>query len=93
MMCEVCPSTAVSYDLGLEMYVCQTCGHSWFPDDEYEDAISDFTDDDFDIEFDCGFQPGFGCLYAGSEDCDFDCPYRDSLHRHPDYPNVVLSDF
>lgn len=90
MICEVCPSTAVSYNPSTELYTCQSCGHSWFADYDYDDSVED---DDFDVEFDCGFQPGYGCLYAGSEDCDWECPYRDMLHRHPDYPNVSLSDF
>ncbi|GAX43437.1 hypothetical protein NIES4075_44500 [Tolypothrix sp. NIES-4075] len=90
MICSVCPSTAVSYDPSAEMYTCQTCGYSWFDSDDFDDLVED---DDFDVEFDCGFQPGSGCLYAGSEDCDWECPYRDELHRHPDYPNVSLSDF
>ncbi|MEH2243962.1 hypothetical protein [Nostoc sp.] len=48
-------------------------------------------DQEFDSEFDCGFIPGEGCSMIGTEDCDFDCPYRDELMKHPAYPNVDLS--
>lgn len=54
-------------------------------DDDYN-----FQDDDYEEEFDCGFVPGVGCLDAGSEDCDWECPYSHELHNHPDYPNVKL---
>lgn len=47
-------------------------------------------DDPDEPEFDCGFVPGHGCQLAGTEDCDFECPYRDRLIAHPDYPNVTL---
>lgn len=89
MICQVCPSTAISYDPLQELYTCQTYGHSWFPDDDYDDFIEE---DDGDVEFDCGFQPGYGCHDTGSEDCDWECPYHRKLHSHPDYPNVSLSD-
>ena len=43
-------------------------------DDFYEDD-----DEDFDqLEFDCGWD-GHGCSMAGSEDCDFECPFRDAM--------------
>ncbi|BAS59890.1 hypothetical protein NIES2135_20450 [Leptolyngbya boryana NIES-2135] len=51
------------------------------PEDEFEPGEGE-------EEFDCGFVPGFGCNYAGSEDCDFDCPYRGKLTSHSNYPNV-----
>ncbi|MBW4607345.1 MAG: hypothetical protein KME22_08985 [Hassallia sp. WJT32-NPBG1] len=65
------------------------CGHTWLSEED-DDWIEE---DDFDLEFDCGFQPGYGCHYAGSEDCDWECPYRDKLQKHPHYPDVALSDF
>ena len=49
------------------------------------------SDDDEDTEeFDCGFLPGHGCQLAGTEDCEFECPYSDASHNHPDYPHVTL---
>lgn len=45
------------------------------PDDfDYED---DFTDEDDDFD-ECGLMADGQCLAAGSEWCDFECPYRDS---------------
>jgi hypothetical protein len=63
-------------------------------DDCYDDSYDD--PDDFDDEFadepdfDCGFIPSDGCLLAGTEDCDFECPYRDALVRNPNYPNCSI---
>jgi len=64
---------------------------------------SEDDEDTFDVEdvlltdeyFDCGFVPGEGCLMVGTEECDFDCPYRDELMKCPAYPNVdfLASDF
>lgn len=51
---------------------------------EYDLIFGD--DDDFFEEetpeeenFDCGFIPGEGCQLAGTEDCDFNCPYHDAV--------------
>lgn len=47
----------------------------WYPDDEWdemEEAIHE-----------CGQLPehlGGGCQLAGTEYCDFECPFRDSPH-------------
>lgn len=59
------------------------------PDDPDYELINDW--DDGSIEpFDCGFIPGEGCSMVATEDCDFDCPYRDELMKHPAYPNCDL---
>lgn len=35
-------------------------------------------DEDNEPEFDCGFIPEEGmCMKAGSEECDFECPYSE----------------
>lgn len=54
-------------------------------DDDQEWGNDDFDDTDdeppdpYDLAFDeCGFIPGEGCQLVGTEDCEFDCPYRDS---------------
>jgi hypothetical protein len=38
-------------------------------DDEFADA------DDLDDEFDCGMDRDGNCGKAGSEECDWECPY------------------
>lgn len=48
------------------------------PDDTDDNELSESCDLDFD---ECGFIPGEGCLIAGSEDREFDCPYRDSYYK------------
>lgn len=58
---------------------------------EHDDELCDDRDDDYEVGFDCGFIPGYGCQLAGTEDCDFDCPHRDALTNHPDYPNVTIA--
>lgn len=57
-------------------------------DDRYGDSFDDDYDDENGYERDewdedeaaleeCGQWPGGGCQLAGTEFCDFDCPYRD----------------
>lgn len=62
------------------------------PDALYECAIVEDFDDEFadELGFDCGFIPGDGCLLAGTEDCDWECPYRRALEKHPNYPNCSI---
>jgi hypothetical protein len=38
--------------------------------------FSDDFDDDYEIEFDCHMRENGQCDKAGSEECDFECPYR-----------------
>lgn len=60
-------------------------------DPDYYWANDPDDDEDDEESFDCGFIPGYGCQLGGSEECDFECPYRDELENHPDYPNVTLA--
>jgi hypothetical protein len=55
-----------------------------------ENDFYDGEDDDFEgdgeFDFDCGAMYGpkgepMGCSMAGSEDCDWDCPHRESVER------------
>ena len=43
----------------------------------------DFDEDEFDdddiVSFECGFSPRDGCGLAGTEECEFECPYRAAL--------------
>jgi len=54
-----------------------TCGTCTVDPADYED---DFEPDEDEEEFDCHLMPNGQCLAAGSEDCDWNCPYRDSEH-------------
>jgi hypothetical protein len=49
-----------------------------------EEELADYDDDDdyYDDEedFDCHLMDNGQCMAAGSEDCDWNCPYRDSEH-------------
>lgn len=63
------------------------------PEEEYGDDDRDFEDDppydedeQFEDEFEeaisnCGEVPGGGCMQAGTEYCDFECPFRDAMIR------------
>lgn len=73
---------------------CRHCGHfvadgqePWAPDDLAEEEplgawdIPDFDDEEeWESDFDCGFVPGMGCQKIGSEQCDFECPYREEYY-------------
>ena len=41
-----------------------------------EDFDRDFIDDELEEEFDCHMMRDGSCGAAGSEDCEFKCPYR-----------------
>lgn len=45
---------------------------------EFFDLDDDGPDDDFDPADECGLMDDGQCMSAGSEWCDFECPYRDS---------------
>lgn len=46
--------------------------HPWDDDDP---------DEDDEFEFDCHMYPDGNCGAAGSEDCEFECPYRAEQRR------------
>lgn len=58
-------------------------------DDDYDDTAYEDDDEDEDDELEqameeCGLLPshlGGGCQLAGTEHCDFECPFRD----HPEW--------
>ena len=45
---------------------------------DYMDYDDDAADEDDPDWFECGLGPDGQCSKAGSEECDFNCPYRDS---------------
>lgn len=47
-------------------------------DDGYDDGCSDEQDDFEAALMECGrISPGGPCMNAGTEYCDFECPFRD----------------
>lgn len=49
----------------------------------FEHDEESFLEDELnEVDFECGFLPEDGiCLLAGTEDCDFECSYRDAIER------------
>lgn len=45
------------------------------PDDYFEEDYDDWDEED-EWPFDCGMDQHGNCSMAGSEDCEFECPYR-----------------
>lgn len=54
----------------------------------YDDEDFDDAPDEFDPADECGLMSDGQCLLAGTEWCDFECPYRDS----PNYAGNELAD-
>jgi hypothetical protein len=55
----------------------------WRNDDyDYKDGCDD--------SFECGFIPGVGCGLAGTEDCDWECPFRKDLIANVNYPDCGI---
>ncbi|MEL6129367.1 MAG: hypothetical protein AAFN18_15240 [Cyanobacteria bacterium J06554_6] len=50
----------------------------YYPDDDWDDGWDDasYDSDEYWLN-ECAQIPGQGCLKAGSEECDFECPFRD----------------
>lgn len=42
-------------------------------DRDFDDELESNSEDGF--EFDCGMMPDGTCMLAGTEDCDWECPY------------------
>lgn len=58
----------------------------WWNPDFNEELDGAYDDQDYEeseeIEFDCGFDPDLRrCHHAGSESCQFRCPYHDMFHK------------
>lgn len=73
-LCEECGEEHV---LCLDCRLCLKYCHE--PD--YCAAWDNPYDDFYESEFDCGFVPEQGCQKAGSEECEFECPYREEHYK------------
>jgi hypothetical protein len=60
------------------MIECQIVRGGLFGDEEGLPDYDDDSDDPEEDDFDCGLMADGQCTMAGSEDCDFSCPNRDS---------------
>lgn len=62
---------------GEPIEVCRAMGHSALDDDDdgYPYDEEDFDDED-PFDFDCAMDARGNCGKAGSEECDWECPYR-----------------
>jgi hypothetical protein len=65
---------------------CADCGELIYfygcaPWDDSDDMDWDQSDDETDECFDCGWVRGVGCAFAGTEECDFECPFRDDNYK------------
>lgn len=45
---------------------------------DFDDPFFEDDEDEFDPADECMLMPDGQCMAAGSEWCDFECPYRDS---------------
>jgi hypothetical protein len=68
---ETCLIHGISkaYDFRSGFDICRAC--------EEADDLDDGPEED-EWEFDCGMGRDGLCGKAGSEECDFECPYRDA---------------
>jgi hypothetical protein len=60
---------------------CNRCLDADWYDGEYDGGDPD---DDEDLDYwlrECGQQPDGTCLNAGTEECDFECPFRSLLYK------------
>lgn len=69
---------------GTAAQFCDACQAKWwgmqtFDDAPFEDADSDDEDDDLgdEAEMSCGLGPDGQCALAGTEWCDWDCPFSE----------------
>jgi hypothetical protein len=70
-------------------YLCTACGlfypygcAPWEDVDWWNDDEPVYGDEHEDEEFfDCGWVRGMGCMKAGSEECDWECPDRRNYEK------------
>lgn len=78
--CDKLTETKVVAQGDRTSYRCAIC--DWEVDCDYdEDELDDDYEDEWDWTDECGLLPehlGGGCQLAGSEFCDFECPYRNA---------------
>lgn len=66
---------------------CAACGELVYPhgcapwDDDEDYSWTEYDDGETDEYYDCGWVRGVGCTLAGTEECDFECPFRDDNHK------------
>jgi len=71
--CDDCGKELTPDEAKYLEHTCNTCESQvdWYGDeDEEADEMQKAWDD-------CGKMPDGRCLHAGSEQCDFECPFRD----------------
>lgn len=56
--------------------ICPECVEAHMAD--YDDAADDEEGDGLEDDFDCGLMSNGQCAKAGSEECDWSCPNRES---------------
>ena len=56
----------------------------WEPEIDEDEVIESEINGGDEEDFDCGYVRGEGCSLAGTEECDFECPYRDVLYNRVD---------
>jgi hypothetical protein len=69
---------------GRRLSDCHHRTHNPYLEDDDSDYPASGRGDDWDDdedEFDCGWVRGVGCQLAGTEECDFECPFRDENYR------------
>ena len=84
-ICPECDAGMHSQCIGDNACDCDCNLEQFMLNDSSED-FDDFDEYDEEDDFDCGAMRDLsgrmiGCSMAGSEDCDFDCPYRESVER------------
>jgi hypothetical protein len=62
------PRTCERCDTVTSHRLCDRCSADEFDDRDRDDEPPEF-------EFDCGMLADGTCMLAGSEDCDWECPY------------------
>jgi len=76
-LCDAC-KRGQHWDCGMQTWCECECDPDAFDHPDNATAMSDEQpdEDDYDPPFDCHMDKRGFCGMAGSEDCDFECPYR-----------------
>lgn len=64
-------------DAQTERWMCEPCAADEMFERECDEP--DMDEDEMFLEYECGWMPGGGCMLAGTEQCDWECPRG----RHP----------
>lgn len=79
--CHNCDKPGAEFDCNGLKFCDENCFYGWDHEDDGNGFYGDPEENEIDKAIDdCGIGPDGSCRLAGTEHCDFECPFRDGGH-------------